>query len=315
MKKLSLFFSLFVVTTAMMAQTIAFPDSAAVVKNKVKVAKVYFTSADGQRYLQKLLTYDKSGRLLTERENENTFYYEYVYDEKGRKISTTQKTKDGERIQQFTEEHIDKDTSRKVRLFLNGDGAQPSYIYYYDKYGRKTKEEHYNQLGMINRYQYWYDGKGKQIATYDSTGYMFTASLRTGDLLTERHIYNADGKLLHWYTFTYNEAKQVTGITDSTGIQPTQKYVVEYGAAHVAIGATQNGQKMSASSWANFRKEVYFIFPESQPERENGLPAAEIVNEHHFTYDKKGNIVRDDLVQKSGSFSQTYVYEYEYEFY
>lgn len=298
------------------AQTIGFPDSAVVVKNKVKKVSIYFESTDGQRDLQKQLEYDRSGRIVTERQNPNTFYYEYKYDEKGRKVSTIQKTKDGARIQEFTEEYIDKDTSRKVRLYLAEDSEQPSYIYYYDKAGRKTGEEQYNKLGMVNRSRYWYDAKGDLIATYDSVGYQHTASLRKKELLTERHVYDADGKLLHWYTFTYNKSNQISVITDSTGIQPTQKYTVEYSPTFTAIGAMRDGKKISESNWFALKKDLFYLFPEQREmEQDNGLPVPEVVNEHHYTYDKKGNIVRDDLVQKMGSYGQTYVYTYEYEFY
>lgn len=315
--RLHLLFFISLLPAAAFSQTIGFPDSATVVKNKVKKVSIYFES-NGQRDLQKQLQYDKAGRLVTERQNPNTFYYEYTYDEKGRKISSIQKTKDGERIQEFTEEYIDKDTSRKVRLFMAEDGQQPSYIYYYDKQGRKTREEHYNKLGMVKQLRYEYNAAGEVIGTYDSLGYQHTASVRKNNVLTERHVYNASGELLHWYVFTYNKSNQVATILDSTGIQPTQKYIVEYSPRLTAVGALHNGQKMPEANWLELKKELFYLFPETEAqsrEQDNALPIPEVVNEHHYTYDKKGNIVRDDLVQKMGSYSQSYVYTYEYEFY
>jgi YD repeat-containing protein len=313
---LRLLLSVFLLPVAAAAQTIGFPDSATVVKNKVKRVSIYFESADGQRDLQKQLEYDKSGRIVTERQNPNTFYFEYTYDAKGRKISSVMKTKDGNRSQEITEEYIDKDTSRKQRLYFADDGQQPSFIYYYDKHGRKTREEQYNKLGLVGQFRYSYNSAGELISTYDSVGYQHTASVRKNNVLTERHVYNADGQLLHWYTFTYNDRNQIATITDSTGVQPTQKYVIEYRQQSTATGALRNGQKLPEQNWVELKKELFYLFPDGPTiERETDLPIPEVVNEHHYTYDKKGNIMRDDLVQKMGSFSQTYVYTYEYQYY
>lgn len=72
---------------------------------------------------------------------------------------------------------------------------------------------------------------------------------------------------------------------------------------------------MKSEEEANFRKEFYYLFTfVDGREEDNGLPPEEMQNIHHFTYDKKGLILRDDLEQKMGSMSETYVYEYEYEF-
>lgn len=72
---------------------------------------------------------------------------------------------------------------------------------------------------------------------------------------------------------------------------------------------------MKSEEEANFRKEFYYLFTfVDGREEDNGLPPGEMQNIHHFTYDKKGLILRDDLEQKMGSMSETYVYEYEYEF-
>jgi len=298
------------------AQTIAHPDSADVVRNKVKVVRIYFKMADGKRDQQLQLHYDKQGRVIIERQNESTYYYEYAYDKKGRKISSTQRTKDGVLIQKFVEEHNEKDSSRKVSLFSSGDTLKPTTVYVYNKHGWKIREEQHNSLGVAYVYGFAYDAKGTLITTYDSIGYQQTASLRKNGLLTWRRVYSPQGQLLHEYRYAYTPQGQITDVWDSTGLIPVVHYQVKYNPNAQIEKMLRDTTVMSALESEHFRNDFFYVFPYRDGENEsNGLPHPGLVNEHNFTRDKKGNIIRDDLVQKMGSFSQTYVYEYEYEFY
>lgn len=69
----ALFLTLFLsCASSLNAQTIALPDSADIVKNKVKQVRVYFKSEDGKRYEQKQARYNKVGQIVIERERENS---------------------------------------------------------------------------------------------------------------------------------------------------------------------------------------------------------------------------------------------------
>lgn len=298
------------------AQTLGYPDSAAVVKNKVKVARIYFKSKDGKRYQQKELHYDKQGRIIIEREGEHSFYYAYVYDSQGRRISTTQRSKDGAFIQKFTEEYNESDSTRQVYLFLERDTITPSYIYTYDSRGRKIREEQYSPNGHPNIYEMTYDQKGDVIASYDSIGSERMASFRKNGMLVKRRVYSPKGELLREYRYTYTTSGKIKTITDSSSLKNVVQYDILYNDFGAITEYQRSKKKMPEQEVADFRKEFYYVFPfRDEEEMPYGLPVPELINEHHFTYDKKGNIIRDDLVQKQGSYSETYVYEYEYEFY
>lgn len=315
------FFSLVLLSffaTFVNAQTIALPDSAAVINNHVKAAYIYFKAKDGSRYKQKQLWYDEEGRLLREQEGENSFYYVYTYDKSGRRISSTQRSKDGAFIQKFVEEYIEKDTTRKVSLYLLPDSSKVNYVYVYDKSGNKIREEQYRWGVLEHLYTIRYDNKGDVISSYDSTVSSRTVAIRSKGLLSKYRTYDPKGLLLHEYTYTYDHFGRIWKLADSTGVMKTVNYMIVYSEkGGPAEGIKRDDKFMNETEEAQFRKEHPYIFPNSdfQDENRNALPVPEVVTMHNFTYDKKGNIIRDDMVQKYGSSTETYVYEYEYEFF
>lgn len=311
-----IFFAFLIWASSLSAQTIAFPDSAAVVKNKVKIARIYFKSDDGKRHLQKQLHYDTSGRIIVERENERTYYFAYTYDSIGRRVTTTQRSPDGTFIQKFREEYNGKDSTRRTTLYLAEDTLHAAYVYTFDHANRKIREEHNNKYGRTYIYAYRYDRNGDQIYSYDSSGTERIASERVNERLVSRRTYDPQGKLLHYYRYTYTPDGSIVTLTDSSSSIKTVKYVITYNAQGFISAYHRNNTKMSQPEIDNFRKEFFYLFPDDNIEDgPYGFPSMELINEHHFTYDKNGNIVRDELVQRMGNRSQSYVYEYEYEYY
>lgn len=310
------FFTFFLVFCSIhsSAQDITFPDSAVVVKNKVKTVSVYFQSKDGKRYQQKELVYDRAGRLVKEGAGENSFYYAYGYDGKGRRTVTTQRSKDGNFIQKFVTVYNDADGSRRVSLYQENDTLLASYVYTYDKLNRKIQEEHYNSNGLFNLYKTGYDTNGNVIASYDSSGFTRIANYREKAFLVKRRTYSPEGKMLHEYRYSYADYGPITGIIDSTGPKSVVKYEINYQTPQTEY--RRNGRLMDAKESAEFRRDFVEVFPVREWDGEDyGLPVPDMVTEHKLTYDKKGNIIQDELIQKEGSFAQSFIYVYEYEFY
>lgn len=299
------------------AQTIALPDSAAVINNHVKVAHIYFKGKDGKRYKQKQLWYNEEGQLVREQEGENSFYYVYAYDKSGRRVLTTQRTKDGAFIQKFAVEYIAKDTTRKVSLYLLPDSTKVNYVYVYDRHENKIREEQYRWGVLEHLYTIRYDGKGNVISSYDSTVSNRTVTVRDKGLLSKHRTYDPQGKLLHEYSYTYDYFGRIWKLADSTGVMKTVNYMIVYSENGGPVqGIKRDNKLMSSTEESLFRKEHPYIFPQDNIEyNDYGLPVPDMINQHNFTFDKKGNIIRDDLEQKQGSSSETYVYEYEYEFF
>lgn len=304
------------ISGTLFGQPVVLPDSADVVKNKVKEMRAYFKGEDGKRYMQKQVFYNKIGQVVLERENENSYYYDYRYDKQGRKTYTAQRTKTGAVIQIFTQEYNDKDGSRKVTLYSAQDTTKPSHVYWYDHLNRKIREDAYNSSGIGYSTTLTYDDNGNVIASTDSSGVNRTIHFRVKGQLVMQRSYDPNNLLLHQYNYMYDEHFRIKELIDSTGLIPNVHYVFVYdnitGFKHIE----RDKVKMNPEEEAHFRKEFSYLFPQYQDFGEDyGLPPGEMQDIHHFTYDKKGLIIRDDLEQKMGTMSQTYVYEYEYEFY
>ena len=308
---------IFLLSSSLLSAQIAFPDSAAVVKNHVKSARIYFRSWDGKRSLSKQLWYDIDGRIIREQEGVNSFYYVYAYDQYGRRVSSTQRSKDGAFIQMFSEQYSDKDSTRKVNLYLQPDSTQIAYVYVYDKHGNKIREEQYNKGVLAHLYTVQFDEKGNVLMSYDSTVINRTVTVREKGLLSKHRTYSPNGKLLHEYSYTYDSFGRVLKLSDSTGVMKTVNYMIVYDeVGGPGVDVKRDGVFMSQEEENLFRKEHSYIFPENNFEYQDyGLPVPEMVTSHTFTYDKKGNIIRDDMVQRQGATSETYIYEYEYEFF
>jgi YD repeat-containing protein len=313
MKKLNVLYLVLLASSALSAQIVAFPDSAAVVKNKVKQVRIYYKPAEGERTIQKQLQYDKAGRIVTEREGVSAYYYVYTYDSLGRRISSTQRDKEGTLVERKVTTY-NADSSTQVSVFYTSDSTHAAISYTYDRHGRKITEAYDNTYGKSYVQKYTYDAAGRIESVYDSTGATHTASFRKNNLLLWQRTYDAKGALLHAYRFGYDASGRIINVSDSAAGNNPLRYEIQYPSTG-AEKYTRNKKPMTAGEASNFRKEYYYLFPGAVRETDAEMPPPAIENEHHFTYDSKGNIVRDDLVQKIGSFSQSYVYEYEYEFY
>jgi hypothetical protein len=306
-----LLFSL-LTTGTLIAQNITMPDSAAVVRNKVKSVKVYFAPEKGERSVNLYLVYDQQGRLIREGQNENTYYYAYGYDDKGRRVTYTQRSAKGDFTQKYTTEYLNKDSIRKVSLYQAYDTTQPTHVYFYDNADNKLREEAYSSGKLVHLYMMKYDAGGSLIYSYDSTAN--SVSIRENQKLLKVRTYSPKSELLHNYTYKYGQ-QGVIEIVDSISPKQVTRHVVLYSVYGHVVGAERNGKKLSDQEFQSFQGDFMYVLPRTDLEEDYGLPVPELINEHKLTHDKKGNIIRDELTQKQGSFSQTYVYEYEYELY
>jgi hypothetical protein len=295
------------------AQNITMPDSAAVIRNKVKSVKVYFNPKTGDRIENLYLVYDKQGRLIREGQNENSYYYAYGYDDKNRRISYTQRSAKGEFTQKSTIEFLERDSMKKVSLYQAYDTTRPTHIYFYDKSENKVREEAYAN-GILTHLQIiGYDNSGEVVYSYDSTAN--SIAIRKDLRLIKIRSYSPKNELLHDYTYKYGQ-HGVTDIIDSVSPKQVTRYVVLYSVYGQVTSAERNGKELTDVEFRNFQSDFMYVLPRTnESDGEYGLPPGELLNTHKLTYDKKGNITRDELTQKQGTFSETYVYEYEYEFY
>jgi hypothetical protein len=295
------------------AQIVALPDSAVVRKNKVKSVRIYLDEPGGKT-VQKIVQYDKRGRIVMERLNEESPYSTYSYDSTGRVRTFTSRSRTGEYIYKTVTHYQDKDSLRTVYEYFDKDSTKVTRVCTYNKRGNKIKETGDNGYGKSYVSAWIYNDEGRLIAEYDSSSSSRTASWRSNFHLVKRRTYDPSGTLLHEYNFSYHPNGQIATISDSTGTLKTVHYEIRLDKDGEIAEYWRDQTKMAQPEISTFREEYYFIFPEHEQsvETEEGF---KVENEHHFTYDKKGKIVRDDLVQKWGASSSTYVYVYEYEFY
>ena len=311
MRTLFLFILLCTLSSSASSQNITLPDSISVIKNHVKTVRVY-SVLENEKRMTLFLTYDDKGRVVRESENDNSYYYAYRYDERGRRTSATQYGKTGIFSQKYVTEYLN-DTITKVTHYESIDSTQVAHIHYYDQHGRILRNEDYNKGILKHVTVQKFNAAGDVIYAYDSAYY--SASIRENGLLVKVRSYNTDYSLTHEYTYTYSQ-QRVTHITDSVSPKFVSRYHVLYNQYSLVVGAELNGVKMNEKEFDHFRSSYQYVLPATDGiDEDYGLPIPELVNTHVLTKDKKGNIIRDELTQKQGSFSQTYVYEYEYEYY
>lgn len=297
------------------AQILALPDSAVVRKNKVKSVRIYHVDPAAGKTVQKIIHYDRRGRMVLERLNEESGYSTYSYDSAGRVQTFTSRSRNGEFVYKKVMQYQDKDSSKVVYEHYDKDSTKVTRICTYDKHGKKIKETADNGYGKSYVNTWTYSDEGRIIAQYDSSSLSRTASWYSNFRLVKRRTYDPSGKLLHEHRFSYHPNGQIASISDSTGTLKTVHYDIRLNERGETAEYWREGKKMSEAEVVSFRKEYYFIFPERENDGTFDMAAPAIENEHHLTHDKKGNIKRDDLVQKAGTSAETYVYVYEYEFY
>ncbi len=294
------------------AQNITMPDSAAVVHNHVKSVKIYLVMDKGERMMNQYLIYDRLGRVVRESKDDKSYYHVYSYDANGREITSAKYSKQGMFYHKYTTEYIN-DTLTKVTLYQSYDSTQATHVYFRDQHARIVREEAYNRGQMNHLKIERYNSGGDVTYSYDSTGN--SAVIYKNGLLVKVRSYNTDRALIHDYTYKHGE-HGVTEIVDSVSPNQVTRYVVVYSAYGHVTGAERNGIKLSEAEFTKFQGDFMYVLPPTDGlAEEDGLPVPELINSHNITRDKKGNIIRDELTQKYGSFSQTFVYEYEYEFY
>lgn len=294
---------------------IAPPDSAAVVNNKVKVARIYQVQNIGERHLAREIHYDAQGRVIYNRDGESTnYYYAFDYDDSNRVHSSTQRSLKGECIQKFVNVYH-ANGSKTITLYLRSDTTTPAYIYTYDSANRKIHETDFVSGNILQETGSTYDESGKLIGSYDSSSSARVANYRLNDNLVLRRTYDINGQLLHQYRYQYNAMNKVVSVVDSSGPKKPIHYEIEYAPNGSVIQYRRNAAPMNDKEIAQFRQDFYYLFPEDNLQPDYGLPVPEMLNKHEFTYDEKGNIIKDKLTQVQGSFSQSYFYVYEYEFY
>lgn len=259
------------------------------------------------------LVYDKQGRLIREGQNENTYYYAYGYDNKGRRVVYTQRSAKGEFIQKTTTEYLEKDSLKKVSLYEAIDTTKPTHVYFYNNNDETVRDEYYANGKLTHLYIRKFNSAGEITYSYDSSA--STVIIRKDLAPVKMRTYSPKNELLHDYTYVYLDY-YVREIIDSVSPQQVTRYAVYYDQFWKVSSADRNGKKMSEGELVNFKKEFVYVLPRDYDlEDNNGLPPGELMNTHKLEYDKKGNITRDELTQTQGSYSLTYVYEYEYEFY
>jgi hypothetical protein len=303
------------VSTAALAQDLSLPDSALIVKNKIKTIRIYFNSPDGQKYQNRDLHYNRNGQLIREGVDSKSPYSVHAYDEQGRITSTTQRGSDGSFVSRRINDYGQKG-NKITRYYGFGDSTLCTNVILFDDKSQKIREEVYTQNGIQWIYTTNYDSLGKVIATTDSSAATGTKKWYVNNKLTKKTVRDPKSRYFHQYAYTYDYFGRLWKMSDSTEGANTVTYTIVYSKeGGPREGIQRNGKMMDAAEEASFINSNPEFRKPIELEDDYGLPVPEMVEKHNLSYDKKGNIVRDELTQTNGSHSDTFVYTYEYEFY
>ncbi len=295
------------------------PDSAAVIRNKVKSVSVYLTRKNQQHSLHSEFFYTTSGQM--EREAKiGEMSISYFYDTQGRANKSVYRQYNGATIQTNQFEYTKGGKFARHLMYVNNDTIYPSYVFNLDSTtGRSIQTESYISGKLINYRKTKYDDKNEPVWTYDSLVGKQIQEHRNKQLIRYTALSQQGERLQHW-TFSYNKEQLITGASfKSPGGKPV-KYTIQYTVPPYTYRVMAAGQGVdTAAAVHQFKTDFGYLLPrvnlEGNDEAVEEIVETSIEPKHNLIYDSKGNIIRDEINYPPGSENRNRVYEYEYTFY
>lgn len=294
------------------------PDSAAIIRNKVKSVSVYLTRKNQEHLLHSEYFYNTSG-LLEREAKVGEMSVSYFYDTQGRANKSVYRQYNGETIQTNQFEYTKGGRFVRQLMYVKNDTIFPSYVFNLDSItGRSIQTESYIRGKLINCRKTKYDDKNEPVWTYDSLVGRKVEVHRNKQLVRYTAL-SQEGKMRQHWTFNYNKEQLITGASFKSPDSKPVKYTIQYSAPPYAYVIKAAGQGVdTAAAVRLFKTDFGHLLPNPNSGGEDA--AAEIEEtpvdpKHNLIYDPKGNIIRDEINYPPGSENRNRVYEYEYTFY
>jgi hypothetical protein len=294
------------------------PDSAAVIRNKVKSVSIYLNAKKLEHKLYRQYFYDTSGHV--EREaiaGEMTI--SYFYDTQGRLNKSVFRDYNGKYLQSILLEYAPGGNKiSRVLQYMHKDTVNPTYAQLLDSKERVCQFEQYSSGTLLQFTKTNYNDKNEPVWTYDSIVGKQVREHRNKQLIRYT-LLSQDGERKQTWTFSYNNTQLITGANCNNFEGKPVKYTIKYTAPPYAYVIKAAGAGVdTATAIRLFKTDFGYLLP--RVELNDGEAFVEIaetpvVPKHNQIYDSKGNIIRDEINYPPGSENRNRVYEYEYTFY
>lgn len=312
MKKFSLFFLFLIGSVFTFAQEFTPPDSVAILKNKVKSVKIYYTGTGNKHLITQEYRYDKNGFRIYSREGSATYYYAFTYNEKGQLTSSVQRQLSGTMIQGQKMDYTVDGKLFHMETFTERDTVNPSVIYTYGRTGNVLEESHFINGKLIRNYKTEYDINNKIIHRIDSTPGKSVYETLNSKTIRQTYYYESEAMTENWL-ISYDAGGRLIK-TICISAKSTDTYTVIYDKDleyHVLV----NGKAIRKEELVKWDSKFRWLMP-GKTEENYGLPYSDPVAErkyhHELKRDKKDNIIQDVVSYKSSGELVEFDYEYEY---
>lgn len=319
MQKTIPIFLFFFIPFLLKAQEFAKPDSAAVRKNHVREAQVYYSRGTVKNYLQHTYRYDREGRCIYEREGIVDFHYEYFF-RPGERLAahSVQRGENGKWIQAWDNEYFPGGELKHTKHYYSEtDTLFPTSEFSYDKNGNQLEKTYYQNRKMTRYVQCRFNEKKECTWTIDSiVGIQVTE--HTNGKMTRITYLDSQHIAGETWLLAYDSLECISGNTYRLPGKEDIVYTVSYkqGQAPLLLINGKKPSKEENDKWM-FRWAKYLA---KTSNGESGLPYSDPAPRdtwrHYLTRDKKGNIIEDKQVQNVRiQTEEPVIFTYQYIYY
>ncbi|HTL82337.1 MAG TPA: hypothetical protein VL651_11555 [Bacteroidia bacterium] len=323
MKKFFFFFLFVSVIQISYAQGFTKPDSLAIIINKVKEVRIYYTGNGTKESLQLTNRYNEKGQCIFSMAGTPSsvnYYYLYSYDSLGRMKRSEQRKMSGASMTANDFEYFPDGKISRTAFYYGYDTIFPSRVCEYDERGNTLTDTYLARGQFGERNTMTYNTKNEVVTKLDSNSYFPLALAWKNNQVVRISDYDT---VLHtsdnWYLF-YDS----TGFIDHTihlkpGINDTArpKYFSD-GTYLVFI----NGNPANADQNYEWRRQFDVYTPKKANQLFDGPldalpysdpPPQESIT-HQLIYDKSGNLKKDIVISSFDQDDQHIFFTYKYEF-
>lgn len=315
MKKFYLLAILFLGSLFSFAQEFTPPDSAAIIKNRVKSIKVYYTGTGNKHLITHEYRYDKNGRCIYSRDGSAGYYYSFTYTEKGQIATSYQRALSGAIIQGHKKDYTADGKLFHTQVFTERDTVRPGIIYTYGSTGNVVEESHFNNGKLIRNYKTEYDINNKIIHRIDSTPGKSVYETLNSKTVRQTYYYESEAMTENWLLSYDAGGRLIKTICITTKSTDTYTVIYDKDLEYKILG---NGKPISKEDYIKWDSKFRWLMPR-QVEEDFGLPYADPVANYKYNHelkrDKKDNIIKDII---TGAYPymnfKPVEFDYEYEY-